>query len=359
MATVNITIKASGGQKIVIEGVDPAETTGLQLKELIKEKNAVDVDAQQLIYTGQVLKNDRTLASYNIAKDCGIHFVHNKKKSGPAAGDASASSSTVGAPAGVAAAAPSSATSTAAPTPAGSAAAGATAASAGTSSSTPMTAAEEAQARMLVTQLSQNPEVVQRILQQFPSLLDENVVREFIANPQSVLESPESMRRLTELLINSSQPTLVVTREELSAIFTRVLTKLSIDVSQPLTFGGTDTAAKEAEETKTPSGSDSNATESTAVAAPTGGNVDVSMDAATPAAATGADADESMAGSDDGDADMAGGADEEKDVATPEQEAQLEQLAGMGFVNRALNLNILNTTGGNVEDAIAMLLGMQ
>lgn len=310
MVSINISLKMSGGKKLVIEGIDPAETTGAKLKALIEAENGVAASEQQLIYTGQVIKDDRTLESYKVIKDAAFHFVHTKKKKATAATPAAAPA---------AAAAPAGAAS---PSTAGSA----------TTPGAPMSSEQEQQAHQLVTSLSQKPEVVARILSHYPALLNEPVVRQFVENPQTVLESPEDMKKLTELLVSSAQPAAVMSKDELALMFTRVLTKLNIDTTTPLdvaTIGQSGPAMADSEDA---AGDVAMADDTPMV--PAGGAepaTDVPMGDSAPAT----------------------------DVAADEAtEAALVQLGAMGFTNRTLNLQALRAVEGDVEGAVALLLDM-
>ncbi|KAK6204262.1 uncharacterized protein RJT21DRAFT_5800 [Scheffersomyces amazonensis] len=71
--TISITIKSSGDNKYELT-IDPTITV-LQLKEQIAEQASIAADRQRLIYSGKVLKDTETIASYNVQTGHTIHLV--------------------------------------------------------------------------------------------------------------------------------------------------------------------------------------------------------------------------------------------------------------------------------------------
>lgn len=76
--TISITIKSSGDTKYEVT-VSPTITV-LELKNEIADKSSVPADRQRLIYSGKVLKDTETVASYKVQTG---HTVHLVKSAGP------------------------------------------------------------------------------------------------------------------------------------------------------------------------------------------------------------------------------------------------------------------------------------
>lgn len=76
--TISITIKSSGDTKYEVT-VSPTRTV-LELKNEIADKSSVPADRQRLIYSGKVLKDTETVASYKVQTGHTIHLV---KSAGP------------------------------------------------------------------------------------------------------------------------------------------------------------------------------------------------------------------------------------------------------------------------------------
>ena len=76
--TISITIKSSGDTKYEVT-VSPTITV-LELKNEIADKSSVPADRQRLIYSGKVLKDTETVASYKVLTGHTIHLV---KSAGP------------------------------------------------------------------------------------------------------------------------------------------------------------------------------------------------------------------------------------------------------------------------------------
>lgn len=76
--TISITIKSSGDTKYEVS-ISPSITI-LELKNEIAEKSSVPADRQRLIYSGKVLKDTETVASYKVQTGHTIHLV---KSAGP------------------------------------------------------------------------------------------------------------------------------------------------------------------------------------------------------------------------------------------------------------------------------------
>lgn len=71
--SITITIKSSGDKKYEVT-VDPLITVS-QLKELVAEKSDIPAGSQRLIYSGKVLKDTETVASYKVQTGHTIHLV--------------------------------------------------------------------------------------------------------------------------------------------------------------------------------------------------------------------------------------------------------------------------------------------
>ncbi|CUM45673.1 uncharacterized protein AC631_01556 [Debaryomyces fabryi] len=80
--TISITIKSSGDTKYEVT-VSPTITV-LELKNEIADKSSVPADRQRLIYSGKVLKDTETVASYKVQSGHTIHLV---KSAGPKTND--------------------------------------------------------------------------------------------------------------------------------------------------------------------------------------------------------------------------------------------------------------------------------
>ncbi|KAG7193930.1 uncharacterized protein KQ657_005129 [Scheffersomyces spartinae] len=91
---ISIHIKGSGSAKYDFE-IDPTITV-LELKELISEPASVTSDCQRLIYSGKVLKDTETIASYKVQSGHTIHLVKRNASaaSASAPGTATASNTT-------------------------------------------------------------------------------------------------------------------------------------------------------------------------------------------------------------------------------------------------------------------------
>lgn len=97
---INIAIKSSGDNKYEVS-VSPSITV-LELKQEIATKSDIPADSQRLIYSGKVLKDAETVASYKVQEGHTIHLVKSAKKADPAASSSSpstAAATTTGAPA--------------------------------------------------------------------------------------------------------------------------------------------------------------------------------------------------------------------------------------------------------------------
>jgi thiol-disulfide isomerase/thioredoxin len=96
--TLNLKSNVAGEGTTAIS-VPSLQTSVLELKEAIAAKMGHAADTQRLIFTGRVLDNANTLATYNIKSGCSLHLVVSKNIG---AGRASASSSPASSAAGTA-----------------------------------------------------------------------------------------------------------------------------------------------------------------------------------------------------------------------------------------------------------------
>ncbi|KJE91625.1 ubiquitin family protein [Capsaspora owczarzaki ATCC 30864] len=100
---VTVTIKASTGSKITVTVDDPATHTILKVKQEVAPQVSLEPSQIRLIYSGRILKDEDTVASYGIKDGHSIHLV---KSAAPAAAGGAAPSSPAGAAAPAAAPAP-------------------------------------------------------------------------------------------------------------------------------------------------------------------------------------------------------------------------------------------------------------
>jgi len=73
---IKLTIRQSNGEQFEVE-VEPSQTV-LQLKELCKEKTNLEAVSQRLIFKGRILKDENTVASYEITDGLTVHLVRGK-----------------------------------------------------------------------------------------------------------------------------------------------------------------------------------------------------------------------------------------------------------------------------------------
>jgi ubiquilin len=92
--SITITIKSSGDKKYELT-FDPTITVA-ELKNLVAEKAEIPAASQRLIYSGKVLKDGETVASYKVQNGHTIHLVRSAG-AGSSSGAAAASPSTANA----------------------------------------------------------------------------------------------------------------------------------------------------------------------------------------------------------------------------------------------------------------------
>lgn len=103
--SITIAIKSSGDNKYEVT-VSPSITI-LELKQEIATKSEIPADSQRLIYSGKVLKDTETVASYKVQGGHTIHLVKSAKKADPSSATptstaASTSGTATGAPSNIA-----------------------------------------------------------------------------------------------------------------------------------------------------------------------------------------------------------------------------------------------------------------
>jgi hypothetical protein len=114
---LTIQVVSGAGERLAVHVPTGAETTVLELKQLIEMQNSVrfPVAAQRLIFQGQILQNEKLLGEYNITTGMALHLT---LAPGVAASIAAAAAAAPPGPSTVRAAFASLPPSTRAPTPA-------------------------------------------------------------------------------------------------------------------------------------------------------------------------------------------------------------------------------------------------
>ncbi|KAL6449831.1 DSK2 Ubiquitin domain-containing protein DSK2 [Candida maltosa Xu316] len=90
--SITVTIKSSGDKKYEVT-FDPSITVS-ELKTLVEEKSEIPASSQRLIYSGKVLKDNETIASYKVQNGHTIHLVKSAGASSSATPAASSSAAT-------------------------------------------------------------------------------------------------------------------------------------------------------------------------------------------------------------------------------------------------------------------------
>ena len=60
--------------KCITANIEPTDTVE-SLKNFIREREGIPNDQQRLVFGGKQLEDNRSLADYNIRKECTVHLV--------------------------------------------------------------------------------------------------------------------------------------------------------------------------------------------------------------------------------------------------------------------------------------------
>ncbi|OEH78187.1 hypothetical protein cyc_08064 [Cyclospora cayetanensis] len=71
---LSLQVQAMSGKMITVEDIDP-QSTVMQLKERLQQREGLSPDQQRLIVNGRHMKDTDTLASYNISDKTVVHLV--------------------------------------------------------------------------------------------------------------------------------------------------------------------------------------------------------------------------------------------------------------------------------------------
>ncbi len=70
-----IIIKTLTGKSIVLELPKGPDTTVLDVKRMIQDKEGLPLDQQRLVYAGKLLEDDDTLQTNNIQRESTLHLI--------------------------------------------------------------------------------------------------------------------------------------------------------------------------------------------------------------------------------------------------------------------------------------------
>lgn len=182
MATINV--RTSSGTVAQVTGVDEAGSVAA-FKALVAEKTGIPIEQLRVVSSGHVLKDDKTLADYNLKDGATVNVVRTQTAP-PAA--ATAPSSSVPRNASSASTAPAAGGNLFSPAPAAAPARG------GRRLGGPM----PEQMRQGLRALAQNPQAFMQMLQSDPRFANNPMMRQAINDPNflAMLQNPDTLNQI-------------------------------------------------------------------------------------------------------------------------------------------------------------------